>query len=147
MKGTTIGWVVLIVLGLVAPFIIYPVLVMKILCFALFACAFNLLLGYTGLLSFGHAAFLGWAGYVCGYVMKEVGLTPELGILAGTAMAAGLGFLFGSLAIRPGFPERTHGFASHPHGWFALVEEREDLVGEGRFVPQAHGQRGGGKLL
>jgi branched-chain amino acid transport system permease protein len=100
MKGKQIGWIVLIVLGLVAPFIVYPVLVMKMLCFALFACAFNLLLGYTGLLSFGHAAFLGWAGYVCGYAVKEMGLTPELGILAGTAIAAALGFLFGSLAIR-----------------------------------------------
>ena len=100
MKRTYIGWAVLIVLGLIAPFIVYPVLVMKILCFALFACAFNLLLGYTGLLSFGHAAFLGWAGYICGYTMKEIGLTPELGILAGTATAAALGFVFGSLAIR-----------------------------------------------
>jgi len=100
MKGKHIGWIVLIVVGLAAPFLVYPVLVMKILCFALFACAFNLLLGYTGLLSFGHAAFLGWAGYVCGYGVKELGLPPELGILAGTATGAALGFVFGSLAIR-----------------------------------------------
>jgi branched-chain amino acid transport system permease protein len=100
MKGKYIGWTLMIALGLVAPFVVYPVLVMKILCFALFACAFNLLLGYTGLLSFGHAAFLGWAGYVCGYSSKELGLSPELGLLAGTATAALLGFVFGSLAIR-----------------------------------------------
>ena len=100
MKGKNIGWILLLVLGLVAPFLIYPVLVMKILCFSLFACAFNLLLGYTGLLSFGHATFLGWAGYTCGYAMKELGLSPELGLLAGTATAAALGFVFGSLAIR-----------------------------------------------
>ena len=100
MKGKHIGWIVLLVLGLVAPFLVYPVLVMKILCFSLFACAFNLLLGYTGLLSFGHATFLGWAGYTCGYAMKELGLSPELGLLAGTATAAALGFVFGSLAIR-----------------------------------------------
>jgi len=100
MRGKQIGWIVLIALGLAAPFVVYPVLVMKILCFALFACAFNLLLGYTGLLSFGHAAFLGWAGYICGYVVKEMGWSPELGIVAGTASAAVLGFVFGSLAIR-----------------------------------------------
>ena len=100
MTGKHIGWIALLAIGLVAPFVVYPVLVMKILCFALFACAFNLLLGYTGLLSFGHAAFLGSAGYVCGYAMKELGLTPELAILAGTVVAAMLGFVFGSLAIR-----------------------------------------------
>jgi branched-chain amino acid transport system permease protein len=73
---------------------------MKILCLALFACAFNLLLGYTGLLSFGHAAFLGAAGYVTGHTVKVLGFQPELGILAGTAAAAALGYVFGSLAIR-----------------------------------------------
>jgi branched-chain amino acid transport system permease protein len=73
---------------------------MKILCLALFACAFNLLLGYTGLLSFGHAAFLGAAGYVTGHTVKVLGFQPELGILAGTATAAALGYVFGSLAIR-----------------------------------------------
>ncbi|NMF90887.1 branched-chain amino acid ABC transporter permease [Aromatoleum petrolei] len=100
MNGKHIGWIVLLLLGLVAPFVVYPVLVMKILCFALFACAFNLLLGYTGLLSFGHAAFLGSAGYICGYAMQGLGLSPELGLLAGSAGAAVLGFIFGSLAIR-----------------------------------------------
>ena len=84
----------------IAPFLLYPVLVMKILCFALFALAFNLLLGYGGLLSFGHAAFFGMAGYVCAYAAKVWGLTPELAILCGTAVSALLGFVLGSLAIR-----------------------------------------------
>jgi branched-chain amino acid transport system permease protein len=84
-----------------APFLgAYPVLVMKLLCFALFACAFNLLLGFTGLLSFGHAAFFGGAAYACGYAMKSLHLSPELGLLAGTAFGALLGLLFGALAIR-----------------------------------------------
>ncbi len=93
-------WAVLIVLGLVAPFIVYPVFMMKLLCFALFASAFNLLLGYTGLLSFGHAAFFGGASYVTGHLVKVSGLTPELGVLGGTLFAAMLGYLVGSLAIR-----------------------------------------------
>jgi branched-chain amino acid transport system permease protein len=79
---------------------VYPTFLMKCWCFALFACAFNLLLGYTGLLSFGHAAFLGAAGYLAGHSMKVWGLPPELGLLTGTAFAAVLGYLFGSLAIR-----------------------------------------------
>ncbi|MBI5908567.1 MAG: branched-chain amino acid ABC transporter permease [Betaproteobacteria bacterium] len=73
---------------------------MKALCFALFACAFNLLLGYTGLLSFGHAAFFGSASYITGYVITTLGFPVELGILTGTAFAFGLGAAFGSLAIR-----------------------------------------------
>ncbi|CAM5773234.1 branched-chain amino acid ABC transporter permease [Bosea minatitlanensis] len=84
----------------VAPFVAYPVFVMKVLCFALFALAFNLLLGYGGLLSFGHAAYFGMASYVCAYTAKNWGLTPELAILLGTAVAAGLGTVFGALAIR-----------------------------------------------
>jgi branched-chain amino acid transport system permease protein len=91
---------VLLAAALVAPFLIYPVFLMKFLCFALFACAFNLLLGYTGLLSFGHASFLGSAGYIAGYTIKAMGWPPELGILAGTATAGLLGFIFGGLAIR-----------------------------------------------
>ena len=71
---------------------------MKLLCFALFALAFNLLLGYTGLLSFGHAAFFGGASYITGHLVKESGLTPELGILGGTLFAALLGYVIGSLA-------------------------------------------------
>ena len=94
-------WILLIVAGIAAPFIgLYPVLVMKLLCFALFACAFNLLLGYTGLLSFGHAAFFGGAAYVAGHAAKVWGLTPELAILTGGLTAAGLGYLFGALSIR-----------------------------------------------
>ncbi|QJQ94798.1 MULTISPECIES: branched-chain amino acid ABC transporter permease [Halomonadaceae] len=91
----------LIVLGLVAPLLAYPVFLMKVLCFALFASAFNLLLGYAGLLSFGHAAFLATGGYVTGYLLSSYpGLTPELGILVGTLAAVVLGGLFGALAIR-----------------------------------------------
>ena len=94
-------YLVLLAMGLVAPFVAYPVFLMKILCFALFACAFNLLLGYAGLLSFGHAAFLATGGYVTGYLLASYpGLTPELGILAGTLMATLLGVLFGGLSIR-----------------------------------------------
>ena len=85
---------------LVAPFILYPIFAMKVLCFALFASAFNLLLGYGGLLSFGHAAYFGMASYVSAHAAKVWGLTPELSILAGTLVAAGLGFVFGALAIR-----------------------------------------------
>jgi branched-chain amino acid transport system permease protein len=79
---------------------VYPVFAMKIWCYALFACAFNLLLGYTGLLSFGHATFLGAAGYVTGHSVKVLGFPPELGILAGTVTATALGYVIGSLAIR-----------------------------------------------
>jgi branched-chain amino acid transport system permease protein len=84
----------------VAPFVLYPVFLMKVLCFALFASAFNLLLGYTGLLSFGHAAFFGSASYVAAHAAKVWGLTPELAILAGTAASALLGLVIGALAIR-----------------------------------------------
>ena len=92
----------LLLLGLIAaPFLgAYPVFVMKLMCFALFASAFNLLLGFTGLLSFGHAAFLGGAAYVTGHAIKVWGLTPEVGLLLGTAGGALLGLLFGWLAIR-----------------------------------------------
>jgi len=93
-------WITLIILGLLAPFVVYPVFMMKLLCFALFACAFNLLLGYTGLLSFGHAAFFGGASYITGHLVKNSGLTPELGIMGGTLFAGLLGYIFGSLAIR-----------------------------------------------
>lgn len=85
---------------LVAPFLVYPVFLMKVLCFALFACAFNLLLGYVGLLSFGHAMFFGGSAYICAHTVKIMGLSPELGILAGVLFAALLGLLTGLLAIR-----------------------------------------------
>ena len=83
-----------------APFVVYPLFLMKALCFALFACAFNLLIGYAGLLSFGHAAFLGSAGYVTAHAAKVWGWPPELAILGGTAAAGALGLVVGGLAIR-----------------------------------------------
>jgi branched-chain amino acid transport system permease protein len=83
-----------------APFVLYPVFLMKILCFALFACAFNLLIGYVGLLSFGHAAYFGMGGYIAGYAAKAWGVPPELAILMGAAVGALLGLPFGWLAIR-----------------------------------------------
>ena len=87
-------------LALVAPAIIYPGFLMKALCFALLACAFNLLMGYCGLVSFGHAAFFGSASYITAYTVKSWGLTPELGIVAGVAVATALGVVFGWLSIR-----------------------------------------------
>lgn len=99
-RRTVLMFSALLVVGLLAPFALYPTFLMKVLCFGLFACAFNLLLGYVGLLSFGHAAFFGGAAYVCGYLCKELGWTPETGILAGTLTAAILGWGFGAIAIR-----------------------------------------------
>ena len=99
-RRTVLMFSALLVVGLLAPFALYPTFLMKVLCFGLFACAFNLLLGYVGLLSFGHAAFFGSAAYVCGYLCKELGWTPETGILAGTLTAAVLGWGFGVIAIR-----------------------------------------------
>lgn len=90
----------LLAAGLVAPFLLYPVFVMKVLCFALFACAFNLLLGYGGLLSFGHAAYFGGASYIAAHAAKVWGLTPELSLLVAVGAAALLGLVIGSLAIR-----------------------------------------------
>jgi branched-chain amino acid transport system permease protein len=92
---------VMALLFVIAPLIgFYPVFLMKALCFALFACAFNLLIGFGGLLSFGHAMFLGTAGYVCAHAAKEWGWPPEAAILAGTGAAVGLGLVAGVLAIR-----------------------------------------------
>jgi branched-chain amino acid transport system permease protein len=96
----TIGFVVLFAVVAVAPFVTYPLFVMQVLCFALFACAFNLLIGYVGLLSFGHALYFGWASYLSAHAAKVWGLTPELAIVTGTATAAVLGLVAGSLAIR-----------------------------------------------
>jgi branched-chain amino acid transport system permease protein len=96
-----IVYVALLALGLVLPLLgAYPVFVMKVMCFALFACAFNLLIGFTGLLSFGHAAFLGGAAYATGHALKVWGLPTELGLLVGALAGAALGFVMGSLAIR-----------------------------------------------
>jgi len=100
MNKTKLSFMLLLLVGLVAPFAIYPVFLMKLLCFALFACAFNLMLGYGGLLSFGHAAFLATGGYITGHTIMQWGLTPELGVLVGTACSAVMGFIFGKLAIR-----------------------------------------------
>ena len=99
-RRTVLMFVALAVVGVLAPFALYPTFLMKVLCFALFACAFNLLLGYVGLLSFGHAAFFGGAAYVCGYLCKEQGWSPETGILAGTLTAAVMGWAFGAIAIK-----------------------------------------------
>src|SRR6202795_5338594 len=95
--GTTLMAAALAIAPLVG---VYPVFLMKALCFALFACAFNLLIGYGGLLSFGHAMFLGTAGYVCAHAAKEWGWPPEAAILAGTGAAAMLGLVTRGLAIR-----------------------------------------------
>ncbi|MEO7338973.1 MAG: branched-chain amino acid ABC transporter permease [Caldimonas sp.] len=90
-----------LVLLLAAPLLgLYPIFLMKMLCFAILACAFNLLLGYTGLLSFGHAAYFGAAAYGTGWLVKFGGLSPELGVLAGTAVAAACGLVVGLIAIR-----------------------------------------------
>lgn len=93
-------YVALLVLAVVAPFFLYPVFLAKLLCFALFACAFNLMLGYVGLLSFGHAAFLGTGGYVTGWLMMNSGMTPELAIILGTVAAGALGAVFGKLSVK-----------------------------------------------
>ncbi|MFC2967078.1 branched-chain amino acid ABC transporter permease [Acidimangrovimonas pyrenivorans] len=96
----TVLWLLLLGFVLAAPAVLYPVFVMQLLCFALFACAFNLLIGFTGLLSFGHAAFFGGAAYVAGHALTVWGFPPLLGILTGTAFAAVLGYVVGALAIR-----------------------------------------------
>jgi branched-chain amino acid transport system permease protein len=90
----------LVVFLTAAPFVLYPVFVMKALCFALFACAFNLLIGYVGLVSFGHALYFGWASYLAAYSAKVWGLPPELAILCGTATGLVLGLIAGIVAIR-----------------------------------------------
>ena len=87
-------------LALIAPFALYPVFLMKVLCFALFACAFNLLLGFAGLLSFGHAIFLGTGAYVTGYLMLTYSITPEVGIVAGVTISALIGLVYGKLAVK-----------------------------------------------
>lgn len=100
LKNEYVAFAVMVAFFLVAPFFIYPVFLMKALCFALFAGAFNLLIGYVGLLSFGHAAFLGSAGYAAAHAAKIWGFPPEAAILFGTVVAAVLGLAIGALAIR-----------------------------------------------
>jgi branched-chain amino acid transport system permease protein len=99
-RSETIAFLVMVAALIVAPFFIYPLFLMQALCFALFACAFNLLIGYVGLLSFGHALYFGWASYLAAHSAKVWGLPPELAILTGAATAAVLGLVAGSLAIR-----------------------------------------------
>jgi branched-chain amino acid transport system permease protein len=98
--SVAIAGAALVVFVIAAPFVLYPVFVMKALCFALFACAFNLLLGYVGLLSFGHALYFGWAGYLAAYSAKVWALPPEFALLFGTAAAAAAGLIAGVVAIR-----------------------------------------------
>ena len=100
MKHQKIAFVVMLAIFAAAPLVVYPVFMMKVMCFALFACAFNLLIGFGGLLSFGHAMFLGTAGYIAAHAAKVWGFPPELAILAGTFAAFVLGVVTGLLAIR-----------------------------------------------
>ena len=95
-----IAFAVMVVVLVIAPFFAYPLFLMQALCFALFACAFNLLIGYVGLLSFGHALYFGWASYLAAHSAKVWGFPPELAILTGAATAAALGLITGALAIR-----------------------------------------------
>ncbi len=95
-----VAFAIMVALFAVLPFIAYPVFLMQALCFALFACAFNLLIGYVGLVSFGHALYFGWASYLAAYAAKTWHLQPELAILTGTATAAVLGVIAGGVAIR-----------------------------------------------
>lgn len=100
-KLIRITYIALLILALLAPMLgLYPVFVMKLLCFAIFACAFNLLLGFTGLLSFGHAAFFGAAAYITGHLIKVLNFTPELGILFGALGSGLIGLVVGMVAIR-----------------------------------------------
>ena len=100
MKHHRIAFLVMVAAFALAPLAMYPVFLMKVMCFALFACAFNLLIGYGGLLSFGHAMFLGTAGYASAHAAKLWGFLPEFAILFGTAAAALLGIATGLIAIR-----------------------------------------------
>src|SRR5919202_4490845 len=95
-----VAMAIMVALLVAAPFTVYPVFLMGVLCFALFASAFNLLLGFGGLLSFGHAAYFGMGAYASAHAAKVWGLTPELSILCGVALAAVLGTAIGALAIR-----------------------------------------------
>jgi branched-chain amino acid transport system permease protein len=134
------GYALMIALGLAAPFFVYPVFAMNVLCLALFASAFNLLLGYSGLLSFGHAAFLGTAGYVTLQSIKAWGLPVELAIVAGTLAAVLLGLLFGLLAIRRSgiyFAMITLGFAQVV---YFLVLQMEWTGGEDGLQGVARGK-------
>lgn len=99
-RSQMIAFAVMAILLVVAPLFVYPVFLMQALCFALFACAFNLLVGYVGLLSFGHAMFFGWASYFCAHMLKVWGLQPEFAIPLATLGAGVMGVVVGALAIR-----------------------------------------------
>jgi len=99
-RSLSVAFAMMLAFFAVAPFFLYPVFLMQALCFALFACAFNLLIGYVGLLSFGHALFFGWASYLCAHAAKRWGFPPEAAVLFGTAGGAALGLVAGFLAIR-----------------------------------------------
>src|SRR5687768_18376350 len=99
MNAQRIAFIVMVAFFAAAPLVVYPVFMMKVMCFALFACAFNLLIGFGGLLSFGHAMFLGTAGYITAHSAKVWGFPPELAILAGTLSSFALGIVTGLLAI------------------------------------------------
>jgi branched-chain amino acid transport system permease protein len=99
-RAQLVALLILVAALIIGPFFLYPVFLMKLLCFALFACAFNLLIGYVGLLSFGHAAYFGMGGYIAGYSAKAWGFTPEVAVLAGAAVAGLQGWVFGWIAIR-----------------------------------------------
>ena len=99
-RSEMIAFLIMVAILIVAPFFVYPLFLMQALCFALFACAFNLLIGYVGLLSFGHALYFGWASYLAAHSAKVWGFPPELAILTGTLTAAALGIVAGALAIR-----------------------------------------------
>ncbi len=99
-KPRAVAFALLAAFIVVSPFVLYPVFLMKVYCFIIFACAYNLLLGYTGLMSFGHSAFFGAGAYLCGYTAARLGLPFEISVLAGTLSAALLGLVFGWIAIR-----------------------------------------------
>ena len=101
MRRPIYYWLFAVVMLCVAPFLgIYPIFLMKLLCFAMFACAFNLLIGYTGLISFGHAAFFGSSAYVTGWLATSANVTPELAIIGGVATSALLALSIGMISIR-----------------------------------------------
>jgi branched-chain amino acid transport system permease protein len=99
-RSLMVAFAVMVALFVAGPFVVYPVFLMQALCFALFACAFNLLVGYVGLLSFGHALFFGWASYLCAHAAKRWGFPPEAAVLFGTLSGAVLGLIAGTIAIR-----------------------------------------------
>ena len=99
-RSHAVAFLLIALLVAIGPFLVYPVFLMKVMCFGLFALAFNLLLGYGGLLSFGHAAYFGMASYMAAYASKYWGVTPELAVLSGVGLAAALGLAFGALSIR-----------------------------------------------